>query len=221
MGEIWIARHGQTGPNVKALDEPELVRGQEDAPLTDEGIMEAKIIGQYLAIYSNNPNKIYAPDLIKMRETSIEISKALGNIPMYVADELLSWDMGDFEGEPLEDASFAYISRVRSFPNLPMPNGESFRQFSDRVTKFMDERLDEACEIDNDQILATHSKTIKLIQAYLDGLCKRVSVVSFLNYNIQKTGELMRIFKASGGWVYQMIPMIPTGMYNYDSEDGN
>lgn len=213
MGNIWVGRHGRTKFNVNNQGSKELLRGWLDVPLDDQGLYEADILADYLWRYSEGVEKVWASNLSRTEITAKPIAKSL-QVPVVPTIALRAWNLGDLQGQPVDDANFLINHRVMSAPDEPVPGGESFNEFQDRVLEFFDERLKEAAYSEGDQILITHYRTVKLIQGYIDGLLKKVSIPSFLAYNIQKTGELMRVFKAAGGWVYQMIPMQPTSLLN-------
>ena len=129
MTRVIVVRHGQTEWNVQAR-----IQGQGDSNLTPEGIAQARAIAQRLA---KEPfDALISSDLGRAFETARVIAQRC-NLPIATDERLRERCFGVGEGMTYDEVDRAYpgaFARIRNVdPDFIIPNGESRRQFHDRV----------------------------------------------------------------------------------------
>lgn len=216
MGDVWVGRHGHTTYNTQSGVSEELARGWQNIPLDDVGRREAMILAGAMSFYVKKPpRQIWSSDLIRAAETAEEVAEVLG-CRMKITKSLRTWNLGDFQGYSLHDVQPMILDYIFKTPEVPVPGGESFHDFQDRLLDFVDQRLREAEDSYSDLVIITHNSPLKMIQAYLAGLRRKVVLPVYLSRDLNRTGTLMRVLRASGGWTYQMIQLNPPEMLEPD-----
>jgi probable phosphoglycerate mutase len=124
-----VVRHGQTRWNVEKR-----VQGQEDSPLTDEGLRQAEAIADRLA--KERFDVLVSSDLGRALQTAAPIAQRCG-LPVVKDARLRERHFGEGEGMPYDEIDRRWpdaFSRIReSDPDAVIPGGETRRQFHDRV----------------------------------------------------------------------------------------
>lgn len=96
-GEIWLLRHGQTSWALSGQH-----TGRTDVKLTDEGIMQAIVVGKRLSEARDGEKFaiVMSSPLSRAHDTALLASKGLvgGDGEMHETDDLLEWDYGAAEG---------------------------------------------------------------------------------------------------------------------------
>ncbi|XP_072014562.1 uncharacterized protein [Amphiura filiformis] len=92
---LTLVRHGETTYNKEGI-----IQGQLDIPLSDEGLMQADLLGKYLR--NDKFTSIYASDLKRAYQTAEAIVKhSASTQPAIIADaRLRERNFGVLEGEP-------------------------------------------------------------------------------------------------------------------------
>jgi len=137
---VFLVRHGQTPSNNQGL-----LNGRNDTPLTPLGHAQAERAAERLA--ELRPlHALYSSPLRRARETAEPIAQRL-NLPVQLHEGLTEFNFGLAEGLTLEEVRErfpAIFARVMSGANdldLRFPEGESAREFYERVDRTMREIL--------------------------------------------------------------------------------
>jgi probable phosphoglycerate mutase len=129
MTRFIVVRHGQTRWNVEMR-----VQGQEDSPLTDEGLAQAEAIARRLA--EERFDVLVSSDLGRALQTAEPIARRCG-LPIVRDARLRERHFGEGEGLAYDEIDRRWpdaFSRVRETdPDAVIPGGETRRQFHDRV----------------------------------------------------------------------------------------
>ncbi len=129
MTRFIVVRHGQTRWNVEKR-----VQGQEDSPLTEEGLAQAEAIAKRLA--REHFDVLVASDLGRAVQTAQPIARLCG-LPIVKDARLRERHFGEGEGMDYDEIDRRWpdaFSRVRETdPDAVIPGGETRRQFHDRV----------------------------------------------------------------------------------------
>jgi 2,3-bisphosphoglycerate-dependent phosphoglycerate mutase len=129
MTRFIVVRHGQTRWNVEKR-----VQGQEDSPLTAEGLAQAEAIGERLA--REHFHVLVSSDLGRAMQTAEPIARRSG-LPILRDARLRERHFGEGEGLYYDEIDRRWpdaFSRVRETdPDAMIPGGETRRQFHDRV----------------------------------------------------------------------------------------
>lgn len=133
MVDLYLMRHGQTRFNLQKR-----VQGACDSPLTDKGIEEAKLAGQYFrdrgihftSLYSSTQER--ACDTVELVTGSADYQRVKG---------LKEWDFGWFEGE--RELLMPQL-KGDSFGDYFLPyGGESSQQVGERMTASLQQLLEQ------------------------------------------------------------------------------
>ena len=156
---IYLVRHG--------LDDESFIGGWSNASLTDEGVKQIKETADYIKsadlpfenIYSSDIKRAYESAMIIKEETSFESDIIRTSI-------LRELDKGELNGLDRNEARLLYEDYISVDDiNIVYPNGESMRQFYERIKRDLDRIL----ALDN-SVLVTHRGVINMIYFILNDI---------------------------------------------------
>ena len=157
---IYIVRHGETAFNVGEIR----VRGRNDVPLSDLGLLHTEETGKALAdIPLEN---IFYSRLSRAKVTAEKIKKYQEESEFIEEPFLLDISFGDWEGKTLKEA-YSKETHEQWFTNphdVLIPNGETFYQVLDRLHRLFLRLREQDYE---NVVLVTHGAVINLIFVYL------------------------------------------------------
>ena len=166
--KIILIRHGQTHQNVA-----QTIQGQTEGQLTDEGIRQAKKLGERLK--DEKIDVIISSDLLRVRATVEEIIKHHKLIPVVFDKEARERNFGVFEGrnynELLSERERLGQSRFEHRPE----GGESYEQFRKRAERFFE------------KVYKEHSGKTVLVAAH--GGFNKVLLSVMLNISLENAVE--------------------------------
>jgi len=152
---IYFVRHGQTEWNVERR-----MQGQNDSPLTTEGIAGAKRLSDH--IKKLNFNQVWCSPSGRTRHTAQLLLEGITHPSVNYDDRLLEINLASWEGKvkdeiPDKELFDAFWHRPHQF--LPC-EGESFYDVQQRIIKFVVEILQKTSANENILII-THTTVIK------------------------------------------------------------
>lgn len=156
IGHVEISEHGEDTKTKEGLE-----NGIEPSKLSEEGIKEAKELGQYLI--ENKKNKIVTSEIERAKQTSEEAAKEVKSItgkeiPVEPNKVLNTWDIGEYDGKP--EGSFVEEAWVNK-PNEAPKGGESFNDFTNR----MEQAYQYVKSLPEDNHVISHSKVMRALSA--------------------------------------------------------
>lgn len=171
---VILMRHGSTRANEGSKP---LIRAWKDYPLDDNGRAEARSAAQKLKQYK--PGVIVSSDLMRDTETAQIVSAILQQPNLETDFDARTWDMGNFEGQPIEEVNPAIAQLYKRHWELPPGSSESFNDFSGRWQKFLDRKMYLAANVEEMRpvLIVTHGKNIALSQSYLDGILPEKAIM--------------------------------------------
>ena len=102
--DIYIVRHGQSTANAEKV-----LQGWADYPLSQEGILQARVTGRYLVNSGVNLKAIYTSPLTRARRTAEEIARRFRPaVEVTAFDEFKEVDIGTLTDMPIEEARTEY-----------------------------------------------------------------------------------------------------------------
>jgi alpha-ribazole phosphatase len=133
---VWIMRHGEAdGMNGRCC-------GRYDAPLSVEGVEQAKRVAAQLA--RESISHMYSSNLQRAFKTAQIVAEPHG-LAVETIEELAEMNFGDLEGMTYEEAEQRFPAVFQSWMTRPtetqFPNGESFHQMNERVLGAFDSLL--------------------------------------------------------------------------------
>ncbi|MEE9589252.1 MAG: histidine phosphatase family protein [Hyphomicrobiaceae bacterium] len=165
---IYFIRHGQTDWNAELR-----LQGQRDISLNAKGRAQAARNGRMLASLLGDPTRFHftASPLARARETMEIVRAELGLVAAEYATEdcLKELSFGAWEGqswpELIRDAPHAIEERAANTFDFAPPDGESYRQLSERVANWFD-------AIERDTVVVSHGGVSRVLRGYLLSLAE-------------------------------------------------
>ncbi len=156
---LYLMRHGQTDWNLAGK-----VQGWNDAPLNQQGILQARLAGEKLN--AEDIETVYSSDLKRARKTAEIVSAAL-DLPLHCTKRLREMNFGKAEGMKKTDlqAKFPYIyPAFNDLNNLERydvryPNGESIGEVQQRFMKFVTKLLEDRRQ---KVLVVTHGMLVRI-----------------------------------------------------------
>lgn len=164
MTELIFTRHGQTEWNVARR-----MQGQQDSPLTEMGLSQARVLGAYLR--DKEISAIYSSSLPRAERTATIIMKETGLAGIHLSDALREINLADLEGKSFARATEEDSVRMDAFGSnpsdfMPGPGGERFDEVQKRALNFV-LPLFEAHRGER-VLIVTHAVILRLIMAYFE-----------------------------------------------------
>lgn len=159
--KIYFVRHGQTESNERGT-----VTGQNDSPLTDEGIRQAQnTLKEIIDDYS----EIYSADLIRCKQTA-EIINQKFDLQIKFDSRLRERDFGLLAGKKFEDIDSTGIIKEKDmnqqYDYRPY-GGESVEDVKERVFSFIKDIQNN--KKDKKILVVTSGGIIRLLHFILKG----------------------------------------------------
>lgn len=154
---VYILRHGETANNKNNL-----FRGWIDVPLNSTGKNEAQKAREFLA--DKKVKRVFCSDLGRTVETA---KLALPSKKAEKDPLLRPWDVGVFSGKP-RDEHQDDLNYFIDNPEIPIPDGESLREFSKRTGKVLARYIKEGQE-DGPILLVTSSSNAIQAEKFIEG----------------------------------------------------
>ena len=143
---FYMLRHGQTEANLLSI-----LTGDIDAPLTEAGREQARLVQKVIAALDVKPSVIVHSHLSRARDTASIINEGLA-LPMYEDPDLGEIKAGDWEGRPKTECT-GYLEGTAD-----PPNGETYSEFFLRVQKRFNYILE---HFDSPALIVGHSGTFR------------------------------------------------------------
>ena len=164
MKTIIMVRHGQSETNVRKV-----FTGQINAPLTEAGREQARLMAKYLENYK--VDKIYASSLDRAVETAQAIASSQ-KCSLETCDDLMEIYSGSWQGLSFGEIAEKYPENYQVWKNnigLATPDGgETCKQLYDRATAFLERILKEPEET---VCLVCHAIPIRMMESYIRFNC--------------------------------------------------
>ncbi len=161
---IYLLRHGA----IQAPDRERRYIGQQDLPLNDEGLRQARAWSAYFA--QDRPDVLYCSDLARCRETARLIGRRCALEPE-PRPELREVALGEWEGETFAAVKTrdpaAFQARGKHIADHRPPAGESFRDLEQRVWPFFQTT---ARQGPPRSLLVTHAGVMRVLLSRLLGM---------------------------------------------------
>jgi broad specificity phosphatase PhoE len=161
--EIWIARHGCTELNASGSEGSEdRLRGWSDVPMTEEGKQQVEQLAHELT--HSGIEILFSSDFERAADTAKAIAATTG-AQVVISEDMRPWNVGDLTGTSSVKAIPQLQEYAREKPDEPIPGGESFNTFKQRVF----EGLEQALELAGGRCLSlvTHHRVERLIAAWI------------------------------------------------------
>jgi len=127
---FYLTRHGQTDSNLSGI-----IQGQSlDAPLNEEGIRQARRIGEFLKNTDRSIDRIISSDLIRAYQTAEIIGEILG-VEVEKDARLREMNYGGWEGNFLEELLKTPEGKIwiESPSKWQIENSETVKAVQDRI----------------------------------------------------------------------------------------
>lgn len=147
MTELLIIRHGETAWNTE-----EIFRGRADIGLSDIGLLQAKLLAEYLR---DTPVEAVYSSPLKRAVTTAEGIAGTHGLKVQTEYDLIDIDYGEWQGMSLQEVgkiyNTLYIKWLQEPQNTAIPGGETLEKVRKRAVRVIEE------------ILTKHSGTVVVI----------------------------------------------------------
>ena len=160
---IFLIRHGE--------DDPTHLGGWSDAGLSPLGVEQAKRASEKIAQGNYNIQHVFSSDLPRAKETAGIIAEPLG-IGVMLLREFRETNNGDLAGISKERFLAEYPGLYYSSLDWEQryPNGESPKQFYDRIRESWEAFKNKADSLNGNVLLVTHGGVIAVILCIEKGI---------------------------------------------------
>ncbi len=166
MARFFLVRHGKTE------GEGSRYYGHTDISLSREGIKQGEALRDRLA--RENINAIYSSDLRRASDTA-GIIAAAHNLQVIPRPGLRELDFGELDGMAFAEMEEYYHETARLLsgqdPGMSAPGGESLRQMSVRLKRFVAEARKQPPE--RTLLIVAHSGSLRVLLCILLGISPR------------------------------------------------
>lgn len=164
---LYLIRHGQTEWNIA-----DRMQGSGDSPLTEEGILGAKITGKYLkdvpfiqAYSSSLPRAMDTRDYIMAENNTACSTKTL--------DSLREMHFGTWEGQHVPglvklDEFQQYLTDPENYQGKSN-QGERYLEVLHRMQKSLDEIVKNAPQDQGNILIVSHATALRILLCVLNG----------------------------------------------------
>jgi len=162
-----FVRHGTT-----VLNEKNIFRGQEDAPLDKKGFQDAHQVAFFLK------GMDFCHCFCSDRKRSVSTAEIVGasvNCNPIPNKGLRPWDVGYLTGEP-KDEHVEEMQYYVEHPDVQIPDGEGLNEFRDRVVPLFREAVEIAIGNGKPVLIVGHSSIIYQLGVEVNGDAKSVLV---------------------------------------------
>lgn len=129
MTEMFLVRHGETEWNAD-----EIFRGRADITLNEKGVVQAKLLGEYLT--KSRLEAVYSSPLQRAVRTAERIAIP-HSLNVRIEPALIDIDYGEWQGIPLTEVKKIYKNLYIKWETSPekvkIPGGESLDDVRDRA----------------------------------------------------------------------------------------
>jgi broad specificity phosphatase PhoE len=154
---VYICRHGETeGNRLKKF------RGWIDVPLNPQGKKDGEAAREYLA--DKGIKRVFCADLTRHEQMA---KLVLPSIKAERDPQLRPWDVGRFAGKERSETQDEFNHYIDN-PEVPIPDGESLKEFSKRTGKALARYIKEGQEA-GPILLVISSSTAIQTEKYVEG----------------------------------------------------
>ena len=140
--EFYFIRHGESESNAT----PGFAAGKNfDAPLTEKGIVQARLLGERLKREGVTFDRVYSSSLTRTVQTTENMLKGMGDAGRGFTrvDAIIEQQIPGWRGVPVEEVftpeNIAYM-RTKG-PHFVPPEGESLRMVQRRVSNWLEDEF--------------------------------------------------------------------------------
>lgn len=165
---LYLIRHGQTEWNIK-----DQMQGSQNSPLTEQGVLGAKITGQYLKdvpflqAYSSTQQRA-------IETRNYIVNENIKDIPTFELSDLQEMDFGDWEGKHVptlkkEVPEFTtYLTDPANF-DASVNKGENYLDVLTRMKQGLNTIIQRAPQNTGNILVVSHGTVLRLLLCVLNG----------------------------------------------------
>lgn len=173
---LYFIRHGESTANHE-----ELITGQQDAPLTNLGRVQASAAGHVIASKGIKIDHIICSSLMRAHDTAKLIAHEIGfpEDNIQVNDLVIERSFGSLEGKPKGDASTMTDEYVKEC------GGELDPEVRERAQQLLDTLKD----VQGNVLIVSHTGFGRRLRAVIEGIATKDSQ-NFQNATLTDLGEI-------------------------------
>jgi probable phosphoglycerate mutase len=150
---IYLARHGSTTDS-----KLHIFRGQRDSALDKNGFVDAHTLKDFFA--RKEWHRIFCSPMTRAIQTATIICDDQADYQPETTDGLEPWDIGFLTGLPKNEENSAKIKYFEKHPEEAPENGESLREFEQRIWPLLAEAITIGYEQGVPCVVVAHSSIV-------------------------------------------------------------
>jgi len=154
LREVWLVRHGETRANAA-----QVIQGQADEPLSDEGERQATLLGQWLAQEGRASIDAAVTSPLSRAHRTAELATSGLGLPLRKDPRLMERSFGVWEGRRAEEVYAEQDASQGDAFDVKPPEGESTLEMATRVWGCFDEWVSRD-DVGERLLLVTHGGPI-------------------------------------------------------------
>lgn len=192
MAKLFLVRHGKSEWNKLGL-----WTGWTDVNLDEEGIKEAKAVGEFLK--EEDIHKVYTSELKRTHQTFEGIKESSGkshlsHTPHPALNERhYGIHTGKNKWQIKEEVGEEEFKKIRRGWDTPIPEGETLKDVHARVVPYYEENIKKDLEGGENVLIVAHGNTIRALIKHLENLDE----VQVADVELE-TGEV-HVYELEGG----------------------
>lgn len=169
MSKLFLVRHGKSEWNKLGL-----WTGWTDVNLDEEGIEEARAVGEFLK--EEDIHKVYTSELKRTHQTFEVIKKTslkhhLSHIPHKALNERhYGIHTGKNKWQIKEEVGEEEFKKIRRGWDVAIPEGETLKDVHARVVPYYEENIKKDLERGENVLIVAHGNTIRALIKHLENL---------------------------------------------------
>lgn len=194
---LILVRHAATSLNDPST---EAIRGHSDIPISNEGVEYLRQTAIFLRDQKFPIRTILSSPLQRAMMTADIIAQEV-KAKIVPSRALTPWDLGNMTGKSLKEVA-PKMDYYQEYPDLEVPNGESYRTFYNRWTDGLDRMLQFAeAHVDEVLVGVVHSRNLLSLPSILG----RKPIGDVPVKGGPEPGSVTRITKEDGDWKPEVI----------------
>lgn len=189
-----IVRHGTTAWD-RGGDGKDKIAGHSHIPLNATGRDEARALAHKVGPVST----VITSDLPRAQETARLIAHGHDGAAVTSDRRLRALHVGKYVGRVTNDATTKEIAGYARKSSEPIPGGESFGRYSQRITDGVGDALHHVHDGPGHVVLVTHGSAATLIAHHLQHGSHDIAQLAHRPAAIEP-GGFIRMAKGKGGW---------------------
>ncbi len=202
--ELYLIRHGESRMNTNT----HLIGGRSnESPLTDKGVLQARLLGEYLLANNILPSKVFVSPALRTRQTAVHTLGVLGySVDPIVADQIQEMDQDDYAGRVRTEVyTPEVIKDIHRFgKDFKLPGTESMNDTGIRMLDWVHENVPISTSGTDRTFVFGHGMAIRCLASTLEGWSRQQTFEA-----ITDNTSMTRFYNQNERWQLDYLGQTP------------